>query len=185
MLSIVLSTCLNSKLFYGLIGIFKKKSTLSGFFLISCIYPILNLSKKFRNSGSVYRYKGLKLLFVYTVSRSLVFWVKEYFSIFLKKNKFRVDRESVLGFFFFRVNNNLSIAATSSVIFREPVFLIQILTYVFNHVHFFNHIMMLKRTFFFILSLCFKKNVLSGFLVSVSGKISVGGNARSRVFKIK
>lgn len=71
------------------------------------------------------------------------------------------------------------------MLLREPVFLIQILTYVFNHVHFFNHMVMLKRSFYFILSLCVNHDILSGFMVKVSGKISVGGNSRSRVFKIK
>ena len=133
--------------------------------------------------AAVPRYRGFTTLASLNIRRFGLAFLGQRFSIlFVMRRWERSMPISLLSLG--RARANSSISVFRSLIWREPGACLSIFILALSYVSLFSHRRMIKKLMFLLILSFRLYNCLSGILYFIVGKISVGGNARTRPMKL-
>lgn len=125
----------------------------------------------------------VKRKFSHSIEKAITAFIGEkaliYFSINLRRNRKRRLRPVL-----FKKSRGLNTLFMISLLRMEPIILLKLLVMHLNSMHFFRHRIVIKRYLIPILFDIINNEYLTGFYYLISGKLSVGGNARKRKLDI-
>lgn len=130
--------------------------------------------------GVVFYYR--KLFFFI---RHFMFWLSESVSLYYKIYNFKRQIFMYLNCITSRYLMRKNFIFLKSVSWQDPEILLNFLVFFLNGVHFSMHRILIKKNILTYLSVIRKYSLLSGLNFFVSGKLSVGGNSRTRTMAVR